>query len=290
MSPRVLVIGDLINDIVVNALAPTRPDTDTHARIEVKPGGSAANFACWLASLGVETTLASRVAAADVTAITADLATWNVAAALQADENEPTGAIVVLVEGNLRTFYTQRGANAKLQLDQLPAFSGFDLVYISGYTIASQPDPEVFRRFISQLQAAGVQVAVDPGSAGFIADYSPVRFLEAVHGVDYLFPSLAEGRLLSGEDQPEIIAKFFSQRARHTVLTMGDQGAIHCHNDQLNFGQALESVVVDPIGAGDAFAAGFLATILEGQDSSNALQVGLKLGAKAVGIAGGRPS
>ena len=53
--PKVLVVGDVIDDILVIPNSEIRLDTDTNSKIQQQPGGSAANFACWLASLGVET-------------------------------------------------------------------------------------------------------------------------------------------------------------------------------------------------------------------------------------------
>ena len=56
---KVLVIGDVIDDIVVRPLGLIRTDTDTKSDIQITSGGSAANFACWLASFGVSVTLYS---------------------------------------------------------------------------------------------------------------------------------------------------------------------------------------------------------------------------------------
>jgi sugar/nucleoside kinase (ribokinase family) len=47
--------------------------------------------------------------------------------------------------------------------------------------------------------------------------------------------------------------------------------------------------VVDPTGAGDAFAAGVLVSWLAGRDAQACLVAGATLGARAVGILGGRP-
>ena len=46
---RVVVVGDLINDIVAVPREAIRPDTDTTATIKLSSGGSAANTATWLA-------------------------------------------------------------------------------------------------------------------------------------------------------------------------------------------------------------------------------------------------
>ena len=48
---RIIVVGDVINDIVVVPRGEVRPDTDTASTIRLRPGGSAANTAVWLGSL-----------------------------------------------------------------------------------------------------------------------------------------------------------------------------------------------------------------------------------------------
>jgi len=51
-SPWALVVGDVIDDVHVVTDGPIRDNTDTLADIQVRPGGSAANTACWLGYLG----------------------------------------------------------------------------------------------------------------------------------------------------------------------------------------------------------------------------------------------
>ena len=59
---RVVVLGDVIEDIIVISDSARQLNTDNPANISSKPGGSGANFAVWLASLGVEVELVARVA------------------------------------------------------------------------------------------------------------------------------------------------------------------------------------------------------------------------------------
>jgi sugar/nucleoside kinase (ribokinase family) len=65
-ADRVLVFGDLIDDIIVVPRGPIRSDTDTPSDIRSRAGGSAANTAAWLAQAGADVTFAGRCAQADV--------------------------------------------------------------------------------------------------------------------------------------------------------------------------------------------------------------------------------
>ena len=72
-SPRILVIGDVMTDIIVRPEGPLARGSDRRASIAFLPGGSAANQAAWLASFGVGTDFVGRVGAADAPSETARL-------------------------------------------------------------------------------------------------------------------------------------------------------------------------------------------------------------------------
>src|SRR5450755_1376107 len=86
---RVLIVGDVIDDIVVTPLGTVTRDSDTTSRIVVTPGGSAANQAAWLAVAGVNVRFVARVGAADVSRHQAELSAFGVEAVLIADPDAP---------------------------------------------------------------------------------------------------------------------------------------------------------------------------------------------------------
>jgi len=287
---KVLVIGDVIDDIVVRPLGLIRTDTDTKSDIQITSGGSAANFACWLASFGVSVTLYSRVNRRDVARFEAELSNFKVETALQGDPEVPTGAIVILVEGQTRTFLTQRGANQNLDLaPAIEMVKDFDLVYISGYSIVGSSQPQLVARLLERAAELGLPVACDPGSAGFIADFGVQNFLNLTAGIDYLLPSLEEGKVLSGEDRAEVIAEFLLQHYKSVVITQGAAGASYASSDVFIRTEAMAADLLDATGAGDAFAAGFLSSVLHGKRAEEALAAGARAGAIAVTLVGGRP-
>ncbi|MDA8992919.1 aldehyde dehydrogenase family protein, partial [Aquiluna sp.] len=124
-------------------------------------------IAVWLGSLEVETHLIARVGAGDKAKLSAEFLAKGVSAHLQEDSELPTGTIAVLVEGENRTFYTERGANKNLEVSMLPVDLFGDFLYISGYTVLSI-GPEATQKLISMAQQHGMLVVCDPGSSGFI--------------------------------------------------------------------------------------------------------------------------
>ena len=75
-------------------------------------------------------------------------------------------------------------------------------------------------------------------------------------------------------------------------MKLGADGAIWAGEDGtvIRVPALPATAVVDPTGAGDAFAAGLLAAWLSGADPTGALQAGTRTGAQAVALVGGRPA
>ena len=285
--PKILVVGDVIDDILVIPNGEIRLDTDTNSKIQQQPGGSAANFACWIASLGIETHFVGRVGKEDLERHSEILRTNKVIPHLQVDPELQTGRIVVLVQGQQRSFLTDRGANKNLDLQSIPDELFGDALYLSGYTVFDQ-SVEDMQQLIKRAKARGL-VACDPGSAGYIADHSVHTFLASIAGVDLLLPSLEEGRILSAESRPEIVSALLGEWFPQVALTLGEDGVQLHSQEGAEHIAAIAADLVDATGAGDAFAASLIAETLKGKNFSQAAQAAVKFAAKAVTKLGGRP-
>jgi len=271
---RVLVVGDVIDDVIVVPHGPIRPDTDTVSDIRSTPGGSAGNTASWLGHLGVAVEFVGMVAQADVARHSAVFEQYGVVPRLQGHPTLPTGAIVVLVEGERRAMLTERGANDALDYDSIDV-TGFAALHLTGYSLFKRADAAPVTALIQRARAAGLQVSVDPGSAGFLLDYGVQRFLEAIAGATILVPNRDEAAVLGTHLDFPIVA-----------VTMDREGVLV--NGILV--EPVATAVVDPTGAGDAFTAGFLASLLDGHDASTAAAAGARLASVAVSAMGARPA
>lgn len=293
VSGRIVVFGDVIDDIVVVPSGPIRADTDTPSSIRHRAGGSAANVASWLGDRGAAVDFVGRVATDDVARHDAILAGFGVTSHLVGDDENPTGAIVVLVDGNQRSMLTERGANALLTPDAVAdeLLDAAAIVHFTGYSIYHSRDHAPLRRLFGRAAARDVIVSVDPASAGDLEDFGVAGFLELIDGAGMLFPNLDEGKALTGLDDPYRIATVLGERFPLVALTLGVGGVIVAERGHdLVFVPAVESAVVDPTGAGDAFTAGFLAAWMSGSDAEAAANAGVSVAARAVTSVGGRPS
>jgi sugar/nucleoside kinase (ribokinase family) len=291
-SGRIVVFGDVIDDIIATPSGPIRPDTDTPSSIERRGGGSAANMATWLATLGVPVDFVGRVGVMDLERHSRVLREAGVRPMLAADHVLPTGTIVILVDGDSRSMLTERGANAALEPDAVSdaILDGASAVHFTGYSLFDRADTSAFARLIKRARARKVRVSVDAGSAGFIEDFGAKRFLDAIAGADLFFPSLDEGRVLTGLEDPRAMAETLVKKFPLVVLTMGKAGIVIADKSETIVVDVVPAPTVDPTGAGDAFCAGFLSEWIASGDKRAAAEAGSRLAGQAVTVVGGRPT
>jgi len=289
-SGRILVVGDVIDDVIVVPHGPIRPDTDTVSDIRSTPGGSAANTAVWLGHIGASVEFVGMVNYADVVRHAAEFERYGVVPRLQGHPRLPTGAIVILVAGDSRSMLTERGANDSIDLSVVDV-TGFDALHLTGYSLFTREDAAPVTTLITRARAAGLQVSVDPGSAGFLLDYGVERFLTAIEGATILVPNLDEGRVLTGLSEPAEVAVALAARVDRIAVTLDRAGAmvVSAAGPPVAV-PAVAASMVDPTGAGDAFTAGFLHELLASDNAEAAARAGTRLAATAVSSLGARPA
>jgi sugar/nucleoside kinase (ribokinase family) len=292
-TPRVVVVGDLLYDLLARVEGDVILGTDTFTRIRAVAGGSGANAAAWLASAGVETHFVGRVGD-DVFGgfLEREMEKAGVGAHLARDPSVATGKVFVLVDGaGERTMITDRGAGEALSPDDLPStlFSGGHL-HLSGYTFSGGSRRETARKALRLARESGMTISVDPSSVPLLGDLGPERFLGWTRGADLCFPNLEEGSLLAGTEDPERIAERLLDYYSGVVLKLGAEGALYAGADGERIRvPAASARVADTTGAGDALCAGFLDAWLDGAPAGEALRLGVGLAARAVERVGGRP-
>lgn len=292
-DPRVVVVGDVLDDIIVAPASRPLRGTDTPARIRHRAGGAAANTAAWLGSQGVRVDFLGRVGSGDLQRHSQLLADAGVSPLLSYSAREPTGTVIITLDGATGSMLTDRGASASFDLDELTddIVDGSAVVHVTGYSIVNAPAPEAFARLAARVRAAGALLSVDPASSGFIAEYGAADFLELVAGADLFFPSLDEGRLLTGLAQPDEIVRALGQSFGTVALTLPDGGVVAGRRGaKLVHGAPATTRLVDPVGSGDAFSAGFIAGWLHSPSVALSARRGTKTAGLARAVVGGRPS
>lgn len=290
----ILVVGDVMTDIIVRPHGALVMGSDRAADIGLKPGGSGANQAVWLGAMGADVRFRARVGAGDVAQLRAHFAGFGVTPLLVGDADKGSGVLVTLVSPDgERSFLTDRGANLGLCADDLPdsLLDGVGLLLVSGYTLFAKTPREAMQRLFAVARERGVAVALDAASVGFIETVGVANFLAWAEGATTLLANEDEARVLCGTGDLDAQMRILGERFERVIVKLGAAGAAIGGRDGVMLRQAAPVVpVVDTTGAGDAFAAAFLAHEIGGKPLALCLAAGIEAGSAAVGQVGGQPN
>lgn len=166
-------------------------------------------------------------------------------------------------------------------------------VHATGITPALSPAAhELVAHAMRTLRAAGRSVSFDPNLRPSLwPDVTTMRdtLNDLARHADWVLPGLEEGKLLTGQSSPADIAAWYIDRgAKAVVVKQGAEGA-YFRTAGGEEGQAPGvhvPVVVDTVGAGDAFAVGIISARLEGLDWHQALRRANWIASRALQVVG----
>ena len=141
--------------------------------------------------------------------------------------------------------------------------------------------PEVFRR----MKSAGLTTSLDTNDDP--EDCWDGVLEETLPHVDILLPNEREAMKMSRTDDLETALSRLAQLVETIVIKIGDSGAVAIRDGHRFSAPAVPVTVIDPIGAGDSFDAGFLHQFLRGADLTTCLAYGNLCGAFSATDCGG---
>ena len=293
MSGKVLVVGDVMTDVIVVPEGPIVKGSDRRATVRSRPGGSGANQAVWLGAMGANVVFAARVGADDKPMYENYFRGLGVVPVLSGDRDLPSGVLVTIVDPDgERSFLTDRGANLNLSPADLDAglLDDIGMVMVSGYSFFAPGPRAAVQGLFAAAKARGITVTVDPASVGFLVEVGAAQFLAWTRGADAIFANESEAEALTGVTGCDAQMRALGAHYGTVLIKRGRLGAAIGGRDGIRVDlPAPEVTVVDSTGAGDAFAAGFIAARLAGADEAGALARAIEAGAKAVQSIGGQP-
>jgi sugar/nucleoside kinase (ribokinase family) len=182
----------------------------------------------------------------------------------------PSGVVVALHRGHDRSMICSRGANDALDETAVDPslFAGLDHLHLSGYAFLSAGQAAAARRAIALAQAAGATVSLNLPPASLVRSHGVERFHRELDDISHLFLNRDEGRCLTGLDGDDAIVDALARRHAAGALTLGAEGALAWQGSERDRHRASEALDVDPTGAGDAYAASFVVSLLGGDDLS----------------------
>jgi 2-dehydro-3-deoxygluconokinase len=208
------------------------------------------------------------------------------------DGGAPTGILVrdTHAERRIDVVYARKGtAGSRLSRADLDAayLASARVLHFTGITPALSPTAKDATAEAVRLAAeAGVTVSFDPNIRRRLwpsADDARRELVPFVERSQLVLTGHREATLLSGEESPRAAAKWFNDHGVDIVaVKMGSGGAWAISGEEEYHGNALPVHPVDPIGAGDAFNAGFLCAWLDGASLRRCVEEGNLVGGLSV--------
>ncbi|MNZ42924.1 2-dehydro-3-deoxygluconokinase [compost metagenome] len=190
-------------------------------------------------------------------------------------------------------YYRRHSAASLMHPDELDEeyLAGFKILHITGITPAlSSNCLALTRKAVAAAKKRGLKIVFDPNVRWKLWESEEAAkeiLLELAGSADYVLPGLDEGELLTGFTQPEdIAAALLRPGVAGVVVKLGSKGAYYKSAQHSGYMAPFPAEEVDPVGAGDAFAAGFISGLLHGEELEQATLRAGAMGAIAVGVNG----
>jgi sugar/nucleoside kinase (ribokinase family) len=294
--PRVVTAGETM--ALLDPVEDGELELDRLLRLRI--AGAESNFAIALARLGVPVAWISRLGddrlGALVRGALADEGVdlrW-----VRTDPGAPTGLFVKWRAGGRSSvaYYRRGSAASRLAAGDVPdeALAAASLVHLTGITMAlSESARELVVDVVRRARAAGATVVFDPNFRPALWDRpeaAGAAMEPVLEHIDWYLCGAEEGGALlgtggdgRGDAARAVIAALRERGVPGAVVRIGADGALVAHGDAVaHVAPRRTEEVIDEIGAGDAFAAGFAYGLLQGWDAERCTQAANAIAACAL--------
>jgi sugar/nucleoside kinase (ribokinase family) len=290
-GPAVLVIGNVNVDIIMGPLVPwPRPGTETILpQSELRVGGAVGNTALALQALGGRYRMICNIGD-DVFGRWLSDAFGDAARGWPKARVNTTVSVGLTHPGGERTFLTTQGHLLAMTLADalglLPARAGKgDVALLCGGFLSPRLIGS-YEALISALVARGFALALDTGwPSGGWSPATRRRVAGWLAACDHILLNEVESCSLAGKRDVAAAALWISARAKPAatvVVKRGPLGASAWQDGESCDVAAPRVKVVDTIGAGDVFNAGYLHARLQGESLASAVRKGVSIASAAI--------
>jgi len=272
---------------------PPRPGRLRHATgLELKIGGAESNLAIALSRLGLSAGWASYLSDDEMGQLVLDrvraegVDTSRVARV----KDHPTGLYLREQVGmDVRVYYYRRGSAASTMrpeaFDQ-DYLSGAKFLHLTGITPALSESCRAL--VLWAVREAGARVSFDVNYRSKLwGTGMAMEFIEEIlPDVYLLFVGDEEARAIWGRDDEALVRELAAKGPEEVVLKRGKAGSLALAEGEVLEHPSFDAAEVDPVGAGDAFAAGYLAGHVWDLPAEERLRVANAMGAMSVATLG----
>jgi sugar/nucleoside kinase (ribokinase family) len=197
-----------------------------------------------------------------------------------------TGLTVIMQRHSWRNMLTYPGTISELKLEDLDIdyLSSARHFHLSSFYLQRGLQAGI-PALLKKMKSAGLTTSLDCNDDP--DDHWQGGIRDALQHVDIFMPNSREAMHLTGTRDVQAAAKQLAQIVPLVVVKLGAEGAIARRGEETWSSPALKLQVVDPVGAGDSFNAGFLHEYLKQSDLQTCLAAGNLAGALSVTRAGG---
>jgi sugar/nucleoside kinase (ribokinase family) len=279
------------------SLIEANQSTDLQKSVSVhthQPGGSAANSVAGIASLGLATGFIGKVSDDALGHVFSDaFQQLKVAFPSRPETSLPTGHCLVLVTPDAeRTMHTVLGASVTTSTADLDdaVLAQTGLFFAEGYIWDSPSARQAFIAAAERVHAQGGKVGFSLAD-GFCVERHHADFMALLDShIDVLLANETEIAALFGSQNPSELAPHFAKHNLLGAVTYGADGAVVFDTKEaVQIAAQKVEDIVDLTGAGDQFAAGFLAGLHRGHSPEVAGKMGIIADSHVIRQFGPRP-
>jgi sugar/nucleoside kinase (ribokinase family) len=284
----IAIVGEINLDLILYGLPEQMPmERELLASgFAITLGGSSAILAHNLAALGSRVGFVTKVGADSFGTLALERLRESGVDLASITRGAKSGVTLILPHGPQRHILTYPGTISELRfedldLDYLASARHFHMSSLFLQCELLPHVPELFRR----MKSAGLTTSLDTNDD---PDDRWDSILEEIFPhVDILLPNEREAMKMSRADDLETALLRLAQKVKTVVVKVGASGAVAIRDGHRLSAPAVPVTVIDPIGAGDSFDAGFLHQFLRGADLTMCLAYGNVCGALSTTACGG---
>jgi len=290
---ELVTFGETMGVFASHDLGPLR----NGQRMVLGIAGSESNVAIGVRRLGHSVAWAGRVGADPIgRLVLRELRAEGVDISRAVIDHEASNGFMMKVHRSTATsevIYSRRNsAGSTLSPADVPTelVAGARLLHITGITLAlSESARNAVYTAIDVAKAHGVRISLDLNHRRTLWSDDDARAVltDVISHCDFLFASEHEAALIVGARSALDAARALADLgAGHAVVKRGDLGYVASIDGDQFTGAAFTVPVADPVGAGDGFVAGYLASWLDGASPDDALRTANLVGAFVVAVVG----
>ena len=259
--------------------------------VQAASGGSCANTMLGISQLGGKTAFCGKAGNDNHGRMYVDKLEEGGVTSHVATDGSATGSTIILVTPDAsRTMNTFLGACQELKPADLPleALKQAKMLYITGYLWDSPSQKETVMLALNTAKEADIPIAfslADP----FCVDRHQMDFVNIIQNyASLVFANREEAHALTEQSHTHVAMNMLKEWCDTVVVTLGSSGAIVADSKESVYLDPFPVKAVDTTGAGDAFAAGFLHSYIQGKSLYEAGLQGSAFAAKVIQQVGPR--